>query len=340
MKLIQVGLGLWGLNWAQEVIPSVPGVELVAHVDASPQAASRAEQAGILSNKIYNDLDSALASVRADAVLATVPLAAHAGLCRQALARGLHVLVEKPFTEDLGEARALMYEAEKAGLILAVNQNYRYFPHALAARDLVRSAAIGRPQAMRVTFTRMYDENYRYFFLEQPLLSDMAIHHFDLMRFVLNDEPVVVNCRAWSEPGLPFDGPPAASALIRFAKGTIVQYFGSWIARGVNSPYGGQWELDGTLGQAKWQFRGDKNARHAQDRFLATRIDQSSAGPVLPELSLIDRAGVLAAFTKRVDQGIDDKILSVAADNIKSLALMDAAIRSARSDGSSVEIQA
>jgi len=337
LRLIQVGLGLWGRNWVLEVTRLVPGVEPVAwvDVDAGTRARAAAELA-LPKDRLFASLAEALAAVPADAVLATVPLAAHAAVTRAALEAGLHVLVEKPFTDTLEEAAALAALARDRRRALMVNQNYRWFPAPLLARRLLQEGAIGRPVACYLDFHHAFGSDYRYFDLDEPLLSDMAIHHLDGLRFVLDDEPIEVSCQSWSEPDSPFRGRPAAVATMRFARGTLVSYRGSWISRGPETPFGGHWRLDGTGGTIEFTFRGAFAQRERLDRVTLHRPGVPPQALPLPEMPLKDRKGALADLAAWVQRGEPPPLASTADDNLRSLALMEAAIRSARRDGARV----
>jgi predicted dehydrogenase len=214
-----------------------------------------------------------------------------------------------------------------------VNQNYRWFPAPSLARRLLRQGAIGAPAACYLDFHLLYGPGYRYFFLDEPLLSDMAIHHFDSLRFVLDDEPVEVACHAWSEPGSPFRGRPAAIATIRFAKGTIASYRGSWISRGPTTPFGGQWRIDGSEGTIELSYRGAFQERETLDRLVLHRPGGAAGPASLPAMKLKDRKGALADFARWIQDGVLPEGASTAEDNLRSLALMVAAIRSARAGG-------
>jgi predicted dehydrogenase len=248
-------------------------------------------------------------------------------------------LVEKPFTETLAEARALATLARERQRVLMVNQNYRWFPAPRLARDLLREGAIGDPIACCLDFHFFFGTGYRYFFLEEPLLSDMGIHHFDALRFVLGDEPLDVSCQSWAELGTPFAGHPAAVATMRFGRGTVVSYRGSWLTRGPATPYGGHWRLDGTGGTIEFTFRGAFGARERLDRLILHRPGAPPETVTLPEMPCKDRKGALDAFARWIRDGATPEGASGAADNLMSLALMFAAIRSARQEGIRVRVE-
>ncbi len=339
VRLVQIGLGGWGRDWAKEVLPDVPEAEPVAFVDGDPGMRELArETLGIPSERLFASLDEAVAATRPTAALAVVPLAAHAAVTEAALRRGLHVLVEKPFTETLAEAAALVELAQSSGLHLMVNQNYRHFPTPLAFRRLVADGALGHVGSLAVDFWKAWDENYRYFFLAEPLLSDMAIHHFDMMRYVLDDEPEAVTAMSWSEPGTPFQGRPAAAALIRFRRGTVVSYRGTWISRGPDTPWGADWRIDGSDAAALGTFRGNKGDRRGADQIRLHTAHDKSRPLELEPVPRVDRAGALAAFADWVATGRPAAGLSTGADNLRSLSLMHAAIRSAAEHGRLVPV--
>ncbi|HEU5430420.1 MAG TPA: Gfo/Idh/MocA family oxidoreductase, partial [Thermomicrobiales bacterium] len=208
MRLIQIGAGGFGRSWA-ELAARAPEVELVAVVD--PDAAARAwagAALGLPPAAVVAAPDEAFVRFDADAVLIVTPPPTHHPLTLAALAAGRHVLLEKPLATSLAEAREMIAVADRAGRMLMVSQNYRVRPAARAAREIVRSGALGDLAAIKIQFrgdTRALwpADNFRYA-MPHPLVLDMAIHHADLLRSVTGQEAATVYARGWRVPDSPY----------------------------------------------------------------------------------------------------------------------------------------
>ena len=339
MRIIQVGLGPWGLDWARQVVPSVDGVEVVGRADGD--AAARSEAMETLKEPVslyHASLAEALAAARCDAVLATVPLAGHAAVVREALSAGCHVLVEKPFAESVAEAAELVALAKSRNRVLMVSQNYRHFPAPLAVAELVADRRLGAVRSVDLDFRHDAESlGYRYYHLAQPLLSDMSIHHFDLMRMVLGAEPISVSCKTVMVDGTQFAGPPVAEATFSFAGDITVRYAGSWVSKDAPTDWAGTWNMEFENADVWWTSRAPQDDPAARDRVIVRGdgVDQSS--PELKPPAQFDRAGCLAAFRDTVRSGREPPFFSSGADNINSLAMVEAAVRSA-AIGQSVRI--
>ena len=106
LRLVQVGMGGWGRNWATHVIPRSEDVDLVACVDVNAEALVQVQQLLNMSpEQCFPTLESALETVEADAVLITASLPAHVPAALKALDAGKHVLLEKPFAPTIAEAQ-------------------------------------------------------------------------------------------------------------------------------------------------------------------------------------------------------------------------------------------
>ena len=329
--MIQVGLGPGGLDWAREVLPGVEAVTIVARVDTDQERRARtAETLDEPASLYHPTLSAALAATEANAVLVTVPLAAHFAVVEEALAAGKHVLVEKPFTETAAEAMALAEMAGSRNRVLMVSQNYRHYPAPLAAAEIVAERRYGALRGVDVDFRHNAAAlGYRYYHLAQPLLSDMSIHHFDLMRMVLGVEPETVSCRTWNVAGSRFVGPPAAEATLEFGGGVEIRYSASWISEDTPSAWAGEWAMRFDKADIWWTSRGSQGERFARDRLIVRGNDGEGASLDLRPPPYLDRAGCLSAFAEAVTTGRQPPLFSSARDNIGSIAMVEAAVRSA-----------
>jgi predicted dehydrogenase len=341
VSVIQVGTGRWGGNWAQEILPTVPEISVTAHVDANP-AALEALQAktSIPAARCFASLEAALDAVPCDIVLGTLRTEAHYPVMRQALEAGKHAIVEKPFASTLAEAAALNRLARERGLIMAVSQNYRFYRAPRRAAALLTAGTIGAVDHLAIDFRRHGPSmGYAYYEFPDPLIADMAIHHFDLMRMVLGSEAQRVSCRTWNPPGSPFHHDPAGALLIEFGSGVMVTYRGSWMSAGSDTPWSGNWAINGQKGEIAMAFRGDAGADRSKVDGLTLRpLGGEHAPQQMDALRHYDRAGAIAAIAEAVRTGVAPPYFPSGEDNLHSLALVKACTLSASRGGAWVEM--
>jgi len=143
IKIVHVGLGGWGGNWATHVLPTHPDVEVVGWVEIlGDRRKSFAARLGAVEERFHEKLESALVAGPVDAVTIAVPIALHEPLARQALEAGKHVVVEKPFTATMAEAKGLVELARRKGLTLAVSQLRLSVAEAMVAATVNGAAAL------------------------------------------------------------------------------------------------------------------------------------------------------------------------------------------------------
>lgn len=339
LRVIHVGLGKWGGNWAAQVLPGHPDIEVVGYVDRDPVALARLEaRLGIGKAHQFSSLGEALAAVAADAVTIAVPIALHAPLAREALQAGKHVVVEKPFTETLPEGRELIELARTGGRVLMVSQNYRHYPASRLAAELTRDQVLGKLLQVKVDFRRnAYAERSTNLAVPDPMFADMAVHHFDLMRMVTGEDPLDVVARSWN-PGSPYEGDPSGAAILTFPGGVVVSYRGSWVDMGPQTAWAGEWQMDFERGAISWTSRGDQLNRTGRDRLTIHRPNAPAEEVDLPPMALFDRAGVLHAFATAVRTGIEPPFFSSGAGNLGTLAIVHAVLQSAAAHGTPVRL--
>lgn len=154
MRVAVVGLGFMGLTHLK-AYRRIEGVEITAISSNDPRVLAGdlshiqgnldigGEPVDISGLPRYADAMECIRSCKADAVDLCLPTAMHAPAAREALRRGLHVLVEKPMALDAGECEAMIEEARMAGRILMTAQVLRFFPAYRPLIDAVRTGALG-----------------------------------------------------------------------------------------------------------------------------------------------------------------------------------------------------
>ena len=330
VRIVQAGMGGWGQNWAHNVIQGSEEVELVACVDLDSEKLIQAQQLlNISAERCFPTLESALASVEAEAVLITASLPAHVQLALEALNAGKHVLLEKPFAPTVAEAQQVVETAAKHERVLMISQNYRFFPAVQAVRALLREGRLGSIGSVTIDFRRYRNasppEGHRHYQIWQPLLTDMAVHHFDLMRVVLGQEPCQVTCHAWNPPWSNFLDPVAAVATITFDDGAVVSYRGSWVSPGPKTSWSGEWHIECSGGEIVWTSRDET----APDRVTVRSLGKRARQVMLPEMPLTDRHGSLHAFVQAIRTGQEPECSG--RDNLHTVAFMYATVESATS---------
>ena len=328
LRLLQVGLGGWGRDWAWRVMPEVPEVQVVGYVDSDPRSLDQlAAEVPASKNIRFESLKEAVAATRPEAVLVTTTLPGHAPVTRAAVDAGLHVLVEKPFAESLVRAQELVGLAAARGVVLMVSQNYRFFPASRTVARLFREKALGDLYAVSIDFRRYSAASAsgraRHHHDEQPLLVDMSIHHFDLLRYILHREPDRIFCEAWNPKWSAFIGPSAAIANIDFGE-VVVSYRGSWVSAGPITPWAGEWRMEFERGEIFWTSRDDNGA--LADRVIVRPRGGRARAPRLPEMR-VDRAGTLTEFASAIHERRVPECSGK--ENLGTMAFMEAAVESA-----------
>ncbi len=330
-RIVQIGMGTWGRDWATQVVPTVPSAQLVGCVDARPEALAATQKLGVADKeKCFNSLEAALERVEFSAVLITTDPQSHIAVVNEALAAGKHVLTEKPFALSVPEALHAVALADQRGLTLMVSQNYRFFPAVRAVQSITRQNRFGELLHIDLDFRRHSPPSpdgatgHRAWY--QPLLMDMSIHHFDLLRAIIPAEPSTIYCRTYNPLWADYIDPPEGSATIDFGDGLMVNYRGSWLHPGKKTHWAGEWRMEFEQGEIWWTSRGDVHTAADDEVWLFDHYAKRTSID-LPHVEFVDRAGALDAFVTALSKGLQPE--SSGRENIGSLVLAHAAVDSA-----------
>lgn len=331
LKVVHVGLGGWGGDWARNALPRVPDIDVVGVVD--PDATHRAavlEKIACPDLAAFDTLGEALDGVATDAVVVTAPAVTHVPLALEALDAGKHVLVEKPFANTAEEAAVAVRRAAEKDLVIQVSQNYRFFPAPRAVQGMLARDAIGEVSAISIDF-RQWDNDapkatHRHYRFPHPLINDMAIHHFDLLRKVTGQEAVSVYAKVGDPSFSRYDDEASAVITIEMQSGLVASYRGSWVSRGAPTAWAGEWAIDGEQGQIEFTSR--LGSTPDGDRVTLRRPGADPEPVELEDMPLYGRSAGLQAFAQSIASGTQPE--TAGAGNLGSLALMEAAARSAQ----------
>lgn len=230
IKVVQVGTGIRGRHWL-EYLKAYPGTECVAVVEPDAANLERAKPLLPAGCKTFTDLASALEEVEADAALIASPDRLHAEQTLACLERGLHVMVEKPFTPTVAEAARVLARAQELGRQVIVAEQYRFWAAERTVKKLLEEERIGRidhcifidHRAMRAA-----NEGPWLARIDYPQLQAVAVHHFDSMRMWFG-RPHSLAVKTWRAPWSDYEGFDATQAQIDF--GSIqVSYTGTMSA--------------------------------------------------------------------------------------------------------------
>lgn len=137
-----VGFGKGGRYFHAPLIEGAQGARVAAAVTRNPQRRADLERLHP-GARAFDSLGEMAASGLVEAVTVSTPLDTHVPLVREAIALGLPVVCDKPFAVDAPTARAVVEEAETAGVLLSVYQNRRWDADMLTVRKVVDSGALG-----------------------------------------------------------------------------------------------------------------------------------------------------------------------------------------------------
>ena len=137
-----IGAGWWGTTAHVPALLAHPKAQLVA-VHHRDESTARRIAADFGIPEGFGSVQRLLETDGLDAVVISSAPYVHYEQARQALARGLHVLIEKPMTLTAAQAGELVQTAHQSGLQLLVSGPWHYTVHAAEAQRLVQSGALG-----------------------------------------------------------------------------------------------------------------------------------------------------------------------------------------------------
>jgi predicted dehydrogenase len=215
-----IGYGYWGPNLVRNFVET-PDARLIYVCDLRMERLA-AVQSRYPAVEITDDIEKVLRDPRVDAIAIATPVSAHYMLAMKALMAGKHVFVEKPMASTSEEARRMVDEAARRGLVLAVDHT---FIHTGAVRKMRELVETGLGDMYYYDSVRV---NLGLFQHDVSVIWDLAVHDLSIMDYVLREKPVAVSATGMSHVA----GEPANIAYLNlfFDSKLIAHIHVNWLA--------------------------------------------------------------------------------------------------------------
>jgi len=327
-----IGCGFFAVNqlcaWRD-----VTGAEIIAICDRDPaRLALVGDQFGIAAR--YGEAVELFEREKLDFVDIATTVSSHRALVELAARHRVPVICQKPFAASMADAGAMVAACEMAGVPLMVHENFRWQTPILAVRAAIDSGAIGDPFWGRVSFRSGFDVFAGQPYLakgERFIIEDLGIHSLDIARFLFGDATRLTARTRRVNPAI--RGEDVATMLLDHVSGLTSIVDCSYATRLAVEPFPQTLvEVDGTLG----------SIRLGQDYALTvTGRDGTTIHDVAP---------LLLPWASRPWHNIQESVLKIqehwidclsqrrepatsGRDNLKTLALVEAAYASAANGG-------
>lgn len=201
-RLVLVGTGDRGSGfWGKTVLQSYGDiVEFVGLCDINPGRAAYAKERMGTNCPVFTDFDEMMKAVKPDMVIVTTVDATHHHFIVKALEYGAEVLTEKPMTTDEVKMKQILDAEKKSGIPVKVGFNYRYGTIFTELKKLLASHRVGTVTSVdfhwylnvfhgAAYFRRWHGQRDK----SGTLLLHKASHHFDLLNWMIDSDPVEVS---------------------------------------------------------------------------------------------------------------------------------------------------
>jgi UDP-N-acetylglucosamine 3-dehydrogenase len=177
-----IGCGSWGKNQVR-VFNDLQEASLVAIADLNENAARNLGEK--YSVEWYTDIEKVIDRPDIEAITICTPTVTHAEIALQAIKSGKHVLVEKPMTNTIEEAEALIKAAEKKSVSLAVGFIERFNPAVREGMKIISKEEIG--DVILANTRRVSRRPHR--IGDVGVIKDLAIHDIDIINNLFKENP-------------------------------------------------------------------------------------------------------------------------------------------------------
>lgn len=280
----------------------------------------------------FADAKELIESGEVDVISLLTPPAVRGEVIFPAFEHGIHALVEKPFAEKMSDAISFVEAAEQAGVVLAVNQQLRFMPDILAAKEIIDSGQIGEVRFIAHDHFQNRTRTRRWRKDEERLeISIFSIHILDRVRWLMGRPPemVAASTRDWDEN---VRGETFTALTIQFSDGAVGTMVSNWHSLTIPEC---RLRVDGTAGSL---LSVKKSVTSDQYTLTVHPVDAEAKH---------EHCSAQNAFTLAMGESMKRLLQAVSTgtepahsgrDNLQTMAIVDAAYLSASRGGKRVDI--
>lgn len=193
IKIGLIGSGHVTECWHLPALRNLNDASITAISDIDSEKLNRVANLYRIKNQ-YTHYQDLIKDPDVEAVAVCVPVQFHTEIGLEAMNCGKHVFMEKPLALNIDDCEKLIKKAKESGLVTMLGFNFRWHRLIRRARRFIDQGALGRIKMIRSVFTcssQVPDENFNWRKKRDQgggTLIEIAVHHYDLWRFLLQSE--------------------------------------------------------------------------------------------------------------------------------------------------------
>jgi len=222
-----IGYGYWGPNLLRN-LKNRPECNVAYVCDRSAEQLSNVSD-HYPEQPVTQDFNQVVGDPDVDALVIATPISTHYHLAMRAIEAGKHVLVEKPLTDSVQDAKAMVQAAAKRRLVLMVGHTFLFSPPVRKIKEIIDSGDLG--DIYYVTTSRVnpgLHQNDASVVSDVDVIWDLAPHDIAMLLYWLGEEPDTVH--ACGRGCMRADVPDVAFINAGFPSGAIAEIHLSWLS--------------------------------------------------------------------------------------------------------------
>ena len=304
------------------------GFHMIGGYDLNPEAAENTVRTHGLE-RVYGSLDALLSDSNVEIVDIAVLPWDQRGIVERAVAAGKHLLCQKPFSNHYADAVEMTALAQRAGLKIAVHQQFRWSSIIQTTKALIREGWLGDILDVQVQVSIHTPWDMWPWLASQPRLEVIfhSIHYLDSLRFLFGD-PMLVTSRHTKHPTQQAEGETKTVTVWEYPNGlqiliAICHFDWSPSLYSLFRVLGTKGLIEGTIG-TNYDY---PNGRSDTIQFTSRSHPDRNFSATLPGKWIPDAFyGPMASLMEAIQT--DGEPLTSAKDNLGTLRVVEASYRS------------